>query len=161
MGCAKSSAYDPLNDSGGKKQSGHTKNKQANELFQDTLLFATTVPLFKRLPKDQYPLLAKACEAQTFKPGQTVIKEGEDGHEFFAIKSGEATVMIGHKTVATLKGGDYFGEEALLHDSPRSASIVALVELKVLKWTREKFQELGLNERLQFAIGELLGEVGN
>lgn len=170
MGCNKSKdAYDPLIKDGsdtskpGAKPAAKPKklsqktNKAANEMFQDTLLFAATVPLFKRLPKDQYPLLAKACEPVTYKPGSTVIKEGEDGNEFFAIKSGEATVLIGHKTVATLKSGDYFGEESLLHDEPRSASIIALGELKVLKWTREKFQELGLSQKLQFVNRKAVG----
>ena len=47
--------------------------------------------------------------------------------------------------MATLKQGDYFGENALLRNEPRSATIKAMTEIKTLKITQEKFQELGSN----------------
>ena len=50
------------------------------------------------------------------------------------------------KKVATLKQGDYFGENALLRNEPRSATIKAMTEIKTLKITQEKFQELGSNK---------------
>jgi len=125
--------------------------------FMETMKFANTVPLFKKLPKDQLPLLAKACTQVTFKPGQEIIREGDEGNEFFMIRTGEATVMVKHKTVATLKTGDFFGEAALLRDEPRTATVVALVALSALKITREKFQELGLNDKLHFANRRAVG----
>jgi CRP-like cAMP-binding protein len=50
----------------------------------------------------------------------------------------------------TLKGGDYFGEKALLFDALRSATIIAESQLEVLKISREKFHALGLNHKLNF-----------
>jgi len=126
------------------------------------LQFLAKVPLFKRLPQDQYPTLASSCEVVNFDPGQVVIKQEDRGNEFFVIQAGEARVMIAKdgaepKQVAVLKSGDYFGENALLRDEPRNATIIADRPLTTLKITREKFQELGLNEKLEFGKRLALG----
>lgn len=155
MGCGGSkSASGP--GKGSAKNKSQAEEQNAN--FQDTMLFAEKVPLFRRLPKDRLPILAAACVPITFKPGQEIIKEGDEGQEFFTIKDGEATVMVGHKKVATLKCGDYFGESALIHDEPRTATVVALTRLNALKITREKFQDLGLTDELHFANRKAVGD---
>mmetsp|Transcript_89224 Transcript_89224/g.139628 ORF Transcript_89224/g.139628 Transcript_89224/m.139628 type:complete len:825 (-) Transcript_89224:234-2708(-) len=165
MGCTKSVAVEKTNL---KEDSTSTSSKKPdkkalaaqNNAFAETLNFLGNVPLFKTLPKDQTPLLASACENIEFKPGQTVIKEGDSGEEFFCIRSGEATVMLGSKKVATLKSGDYFGESALLRDEPRSATVVALTALQAFKITRDKFQALGLNDQLHFVNRKAVGYEG-
>lgn len=119
--------------------------------------FLKQVKLFKRLPADAHPQLAKACEAVTFKPKEKIIMQGDDGEEFFIIKSGEAEVEVGGKKVATLKSSDYFGENALLRDEPRTATIEAKTELKALKITREDFVRLGLREKLEFPQRKAVG----
>lgn len=45
------------------------------------------------------------------------------------------------KKVASLKQGDYFGENALLRNEPRSATIKAITEIKTLKIIQEKFKD--------------------
>jgi len=54
------------------------------------------------------------------------------------------------RTVATLKRGDYFGENALLHEQPRNATITACTELVVLKLSRDRFQHFELDKKLKF-----------
>mmetsp|Transcript_55893 Transcript_55893/g.126082 ORF Transcript_55893/g.126082 Transcript_55893/m.126082 type:complete len:824 (-) Transcript_55893:149-2620(-) len=129
--------------------------RRANAEYISTLQALAKVPLLKRLPKDQHPMLAACCVVQVFKAGDVVIAQGAVGYEFFVIRSGEASVFVkndaGEKKVATVKQGDYFGENALLHDEPRNATIKADTELSTLKISREKFQELGLHMRLEFA----------
>jgi CRP-like cAMP-binding protein len=138
------------------KQSSKVENKD----FADTMHFLNQVPLFKRLPKDQHPLLAAACVTCEFKKDQVIIKQGDVGNEFFVIKTGEAQVTVNGNKVAALKGGDYFGENALLRDEPRTATITADGTLEAFKIKREKFQELGLNEKLQFANRKAVGAGG-
>eukprot|EP00437_Effrenium_voratum_P004087 CAMPEP_0181422072 /NCGR_PEP_ID=MMETSP1110-20121109/13424_1 /TAXON_ID=174948 /ORGANISM="Symbiodinium sp., Strain CCMP421" /LENGTH=794 /DNA_ID=CAMNT_0023545155 /DNA_START=150 /DNA_END=2534 /DNA_ORIENTATION=+ len=152
----------------GNKGSGSAVDKQQakeeNKQYQATMSFLSQVPLFMRLPKDQHPILAAACVNQPFKAGQTIITQGEVGREFFIIQSGEAEVLVGEagsqKKVASLKQGDYFGENALLRNEPRSATIKAVTEIKTLKITQEKFQEMGLNEKIQFANRKAVGGGG-
>ncbi|CAK9010303.1 cGMP-dependent protein kinase [Durusdinium trenchii] len=166
MGCAQSGAKAATSDgkSGGVTAVDKQQAKEENKKYEETMSFLSQVPLFMRLPKDQHPILAAACVNQPFKAGQTIITQGETGREFFIIQSGEAEVSVNdggsQKKVATLKQGDYFGENALLRNEPRSATIKAVSEIKTLKITQEKFQQLGLNEKIQFANRKAVGAGG-
>eukprot|EP00441_Pelagodinium_beii_P006087 CAMPEP_0197688552 /NCGR_PEP_ID=MMETSP1338-20131121/105612_1 /TAXON_ID=43686 ORGANISM="Pelagodinium beii, Strain RCC1491" /NCGR_SAMPLE_ID=MMETSP1338 /ASSEMBLY_ACC=CAM_ASM_000754 /LENGTH=744 /DNA_ID=CAMNT_0043270771 /DNA_START=28 /DNA_END=2262 /DNA_ORIENTATION=+ len=119
--------------------------------------FLSEVKLFTRLPADQHSILASACESADFGPGQVIIRQGDDGHEFFIIKLGEAAVMVDGQDVATLGVGDYFGENALLKDEPRTATIRAKGELEALKITRAEFENLGLRSKLEFPKRQAVG----
>lgn len=116
------------------------------------LQFLAQVKLFKRLPPEFHPVLAMACKPVTFEPGKAVITQGEEGHEFFMIQNGEASVLVGGHNVAVLKKGDYFGEVALLRDEPRNATIKAKTTLETLVVERDKFVELGLRDKLEFPV---------
>jgi CRP-like cAMP-binding protein len=154
----KEKSKSPSNDAD--KKQAKEQAKEENKDFAKTMQFLAKVPLFQRLPKDQHPLLAAACAAVDFKAGEKIIKQGDVGHEFFVIKSGCASVDVGGTKVAGLKPGDYFGENALLRDEPRTATIVADDEISTFRITREKFQELGLNENLHFANRNAVGGGG-
>mmetsp|Transcript_21313 Transcript_21313/g.49491 ORF Transcript_21313/g.49491 Transcript_21313/m.49491 type:complete len:809 (+) Transcript_21313:73-2499(+) len=147
------------------KDKAKKEAKQENKDFSKAMTFLAQVPLFKKLPKDQFPLLANAVMPVDFKSGTVIIKQGDPGAEFFVIQTGEASVSVAvdgapSEKVATLKSGDYFGEAALLRDEPRTATIVADTALSAFKITREKFKELGLNEKLQFANRKAVGGGG-
>lgn len=114
--------------------------------------FLKQVKLFQRLPEGQMPTLVSACESKNFNAGETVIKEGDPGDAFFIVRSGEAAVVVGGRQVALLKEGDYFGENALLRDEPRSATILAKSELFTFRISRNQFEEMGLREKLDFPI---------
>jgi len=156
--------------SGGGKSTGNRdvdkkEAKSANADFVEVMKFLNQVQLFKLLPKDEQPLLAAACENIEKKKGQIIIKQGDQGAEFFVIKTGDAIVEVQagneeKKQVAKLKSGDYFGENALLRDEPRTATITADSDMTLLKITRDKFQELKLNEKLQFANRKAVGAGG-
>lgn len=162
MGCG-SSTSEAVTKAGDKKDK--STNKRDNEEYAETMSFLAQVPLFKRLPRDHHPLLAAACQPAQFKTNETILKQGDVGNAFFVIRAGEASVHITNdqgesKNVATLKVGDYFGEAALLRDDPRNATLIADSPLSTLKITRERFQELALNEKLQFVNRKAVGAGG-
>jgi len=174
MGCGGSVDSAPSNGGGGgdKQNNGkggnaedRAKDKKAakdeNADFATKMTFLEQVPLLKRLPKDQHPLVASICNIVNYKAKETIIKQGETGDEFFIIRKGDASVNVttpdGNKKVADLKTGDYFGEKALLRDEPRSATIIAETELQTFRIKRKDFQELGLNDKLQFANRKAVG----
>jgi len=130
---------------------GHTELLESTPPDQETLHFLSQVALFKRLPQDLHPTLASLSRKVIFENGQVVIRQGEEGNEFFVIMKGTAQVDIDGKTVASLKSGDYFGETALLRDEPRTATITAASQVHALHITREQFRRLGLQEKLEFA----------
>jgi len=141
----------------GNREQDKKKAKDENKTYQQRMQFIQEVPLLKRLPKDQLPLLAAECVDQKFSKEQVIMTQGDLGSEFFVIVTGEASVLVDGKQVATLKTGDYFGEYALLREEPRTATVKASTEVECIKITREKFKSLGLNDKLTFANRKAVG----
>jgi len=127
---------------------------------KEILNFLSKVALFQRLPVDQHAILSTAFERTEFSRGTSFINEGEEGNEFFVITKGQVGVIVDGKRVAGLSKGDYLGENALLRNEPRNATITAETHVNTLKLTREKFWALGLNEKLEFAKRQAVGGGG-
>jgi CRP/FNR family transcriptional regulator, cyclic AMP receptor protein len=100
------------------------------------------VPIFQGLDRRELERIATSMKQRTFRAGDTVTAEGTGGVGFFVIESGEAKVTIGGKDRRTLGPGDYFGEVALLTDSPRTATIVAETDLRCYGMTSWDFKPL-------------------
>ncbi len=68
--------------------------------------------------------------------GDVIIREGEMGKEMFIIRSGSVTVtkeQDGQTVIlTTLKRGDFFGEMAILESAPRTATVTAREETRVV-----------------------------
>lgn len=100
------------------------------------------VPLFASLQSGQVEKLARSFRERTFTAGSEVTTEGQSGVGFFVIEDGTATVSVQGEERRTLGPGDYFGELALLDDSPRSATIVANSDLRCWGLTSWEFRPL-------------------
>ena len=100
------------------------------------------VPIFQGLDNRELGRIASSMKQRTFQAGDTVTAEGQGGVGFFVIESGEAKVTIGGKDRRTLGPGDYFGEVALLTDSPRTATIMAETDLRCYGMTSWDFKPL-------------------
>jgi cAMP-dependent protein kinase regulator len=123
----------------------------------ETVKFLSKVKLFQRLPSDLLPVLATGCIQKDFAKGKEIIKQGDYGTEFYVIISGSVSVNIDGKKVTSFASGDYFGEVALLRDEPRTATITAEDAVQALMITRQKFQDMGLNEKLEFQKRQAVG----
>ena len=86
--------------------------------------------------------------ARTFQAGEMIFSEFEPGDTFYLIQSGrvELVKIIGdiEKTLDILQPSEMFGEMALLENSPRSATAIALDTVKVLEFNRQNFEILML-----------------
>jgi CRP/FNR family transcriptional regulator len=100
------------------------------------------VPLFQGLEHDHLQMVARSFKDRTFPAGSTVTTEGQGGVGFFVIEDGTATVSVGGEERRKLGSGDYFGEMALIDDSPRSATIVADTDLRCWGLTSWEFRPL-------------------
>mmetsp|Transcript_46272 Transcript_46272/g.82175 ORF Transcript_46272/g.82175 Transcript_46272/m.82175 type:complete len:822 (+) Transcript_46272:164-2629(+) len=107
------------------------------------------VELFKCLPLEELPIIAKRCAKEHWQKGATLIKQGDTGSTLFVISKGMCSVFVDDQEVAGLSVGDFFGESSLLRDDPCSSTIVADTPVSALKITRELFEQLGLPDKVE------------
>ena len=101
--------------------------------------FIKDVPLFAGLLPSEVDRITLVMRPLELKAGELVCSEGDPGHQFYIIASGEASVERGGQTVTKLHAGDYFGELALLDRGPRSATVRALSDSRVYVLNEQSF----------------------
>ncbi|MDQ4006108.1 MAG: cyclic nucleotide-binding domain-containing protein, partial [Actinomycetota bacterium] len=105
------------------------------------LRLLSEVPLFAPLGPPVLEALAHAAIMVEARDGEEVIRQGEEGDRFYVIRGGSVEVSRDGTPVATLGAGDYFGEIALLRDVPRTATVTATGEVRLLALERADFLE--------------------
>jgi CRP/FNR family transcriptional regulator, cyclic AMP receptor protein len=107
---------------------------------QDTKMQALKgVPLFEDLSRKELVQLERICEDLEVEPGRILCKEGQTGQEFFVIVDGTVQVTRRGRRVATLGGGDFVGEIALVTELPRTATVTAETPVRLFVLTRREF----------------------
>jgi len=100
-------------------------------------------PLFAKVPPANVRDMLCRLSPIDLPAGYVLLREGEAGECCYFLKSGRAEVMTGHgsasQVVAELEVGACFGEEALLTDNPRNATVTLIEDACVLKLAREDF----------------------
>lgn len=94
----------------------------------------------------QFELSAFERFAKKYAPGQVVISEFEPGDTFYLIQRGSVQLMKyvngTEKNLDILKPGEFFGEMAILDNSPRSATCMAKTSVKCLEFSKENFESI-------------------
>ena len=111
----------------------------AAEVPERELELVSAVPLFSPLPATTLERLAHRLEPLDVGAGACVLEEGAAGDRFYLIASGEVDVVRDGSRVNTLGAGDYFGEIALLHDVPRTATCTARSDAQIYSLARDVF----------------------
>ncbi len=100
--------------------------------------------------------------SKTFRKGDIIFCEYEPGDTFYLIQAGRVQIVriIGdlEKNIDILNPGDYFGEMSILENAPRSATTIALDDVKALEFSRENFEVLTMGNP-QIAMKLLKGFV--
>jgi CRP-like cAMP-binding protein len=99
-------------------------------------------PLFAGCSKSELRALARIADELDLREGTVITREGRPGREFFVLVSGTADVTKEGKRIARLGAGEWFGEIALLTDSPRTATVTATSPVDVLVVTERRFREV-------------------
>jgi CRP/FNR family cyclic AMP-dependent transcriptional regulator len=99
-----------------------------------------TVPLFAGCSKSELRELAKTADELDIREGTVLTREGRTAKEFFVLVDGTAQVTKKGNEIAELKAGDWFGEIALITDSPRTATVTATSPVDVLVITDRRFR---------------------
>src|SRR6266404_6678924 len=100
------------------------------------------VPLFSGFDESDLRRVAEMSRIVEAPAGTVVTHIGEPGDSFFVIIDGTVTVRTPVGAGAQLLPGEFFGEMSLLDGEPRSATIVATTDLRLLVVDRSHFRQL-------------------
>jgi len=123
------------------------QKKEEQAMIDEVVKTLTDIPLLSKLTKAKLCTLASKFTLREYETGNDVMTQGETGHEFFLIQTGTANVIKvsenGEESLLQqLNRNDYFGDQALLGEGLRNATIRATSPLAVLVLNRQQFEEL-------------------
>lgn len=108
--------------------------------------FLKTVPFFNELSQWQLRKVAEVVFERNYEQNELIFEEGQPGAAFFLIIEGKVSVEIYREkytaNLAVLEKGAFFGEMALLDESPRSASARAVEPTRTLALYRNDLNRL-------------------
>ncbi|HEY5701448.1 MAG TPA: cyclic nucleotide-binding domain-containing protein, partial [Gammaproteobacteria bacterium] len=111
--------------------------------------------LFTRLPHDNIQQFFAELEAVEFGAGEVVVEQGTPGDYLYIVAEGKAAVTrrapgsSDELQLAILKEGDTFGEESLISNSPRNASVKMMSGGFVMRLPKSSFEKLVSNPTLK------------
>lgn len=101
-------------------------HKEIQLIMYESLI--VSAPFLQKVPVDVLVKIVTAFKNEVYSPGDTIVRKGEIGHELFFVVKGNCVVLAdfdGTTVLAEKHCGDYFGEVAIVMDSPRNAWIKA------------------------------------
>ena len=114
------------------------------DLGLNRLELVSAVPLFENMDAEKRQSIANLLRPRLVIPGEVICKEGDTGDSMFFISSGALSVNLKDGAV-TLGSGDFFGEIALLKETPRVATVAANSFCELLVLRKTDFEELLIN----------------
>lgn len=104
-------------------------------------------PIFNNLKDDDYEKIMQLSEEFDYKKDDIIFRENEIADAFYIIVYGKVNILKEgedgqNELLAEKKEGDVFGEMAVIDELPRSASIIAATDLKLLKLDKNSFLQL-------------------
>lgn len=121
------------------------------QTYQENKRFIETVPLFEILTSIQKENLLGSLSTLKFRSKERIVNEGDPGDLFYLIKEGSVLCIQGEKEIREMTRGDFFGEQALLYNSVRTASIIAISDVKCVAIGRDRLSKV-LGTQLQQII---------
>ena len=109
-------------------------------------LFIAAAP-FGPLPDEDRRELARLADERAFGAGEAIVREGEPGASAFVVSAGSVLVTIGpeRREVSRIATGGYFGEMSLLTGDPRTATVSAASDCRVVEITADDFRRVILD----------------
>ncbi len=138
-------------DQTGSYEVGELRAEQIVEDDDDWMTTLLQTKAFHKIPPANIQAIFMRMQRVNYKTGDTVIKQGDEGDYFYVITKGRCAVTRetplnkeGIK-LAELRVGDSFGEEALISEAKRNATVTMLTDGTLMRLGKEDFNTL-LNE---------------
>ncbi len=104
------------------------------------------IPFLATLGSSELDRLASVMLVTRYSPGDRIVEQGSTGDRFYVLTDGQVEVIYSEgereTRIAELGVGDFFGEMALLHDAPRSATVRALSPVETYTLSANDFAAL-------------------
>ena len=127
-------------------------------ILEKTIILRDT-NLFEGVPGEEIYYVAQVMEEERLEKGALLFKKGDNGDYLYIIVTGEILIHIDETELNRHGKGEYFGEMALLDDSPRSSSATALEETLLLKINQDNFLDIMMDHReVRRSIMRMLNE---
>lgn len=111
---------------------GPIKTAEEKESLTESL---RTCPLFGALTSAEIAMLVDAMKPEDAPDGSEIITQGEEGDRFYVLESGQCNIFQakerGVDKVLVIKSGGYFGELAVMYNTPRAATVTAVGDCKL------------------------------
>ena len=106
--------------------------------YQENKSFINSITLFDILSADLKESLLHCLTSFNFASGEKIVNEGDPGNLLYIIKAGTVSCSQQGKEIRRMEKGDYFGDQALLYGSVRTATVVALEDVVCLGLSSEE-----------------------
>jgi len=130
------------------QSSGYEVNEINEDEDEDWMTRMLQSPAFLKLPPSNIQRLLMSVQSVEAKAGDQIIRQGSEGKHFYIIKSGRCVVSRKSSPNATevrlaeLADGDVFGEEALVSDALRNATVTMATDGTLMRLAKSDFVEL-------------------
>ena len=104
--------------------------------------FLRTLPLFNLLEEINLESLSEVLTLHSFNQCEVIVNEGDPGDLAYIIKKGAVGCYINKEEIRRLGHGDFFGEQALLYDTRRTATVIALDNVELLSLGRRDLSKV-------------------
>ncbi len=123
------------------------------------------IPIFKDLSKKELRAIERILHKRSYKSDEVLFHEGDPGVGMYIIETGRVNITLGKegKLLAVLSDSEFFGEIALLSETPRTATATAVTNCSILGFFQsDLFGLLETNPRMGnkilFHLAQMLGD---
>ncbi|HNV70216.1 MAG TPA: cyclic nucleotide-binding domain-containing protein, partial [Candidatus Ozemobacteraceae bacterium] len=140
----------------------HPEKVEQAQMMEHRLELISQIDFLRDLERPLRALLATCLVEFWFEKSEVIVQKGSTGTDFYLVDKGSVDIFIdfpGGEPVARLAGGQFFGEMSLLTGEPRSATVVAAEETRVLVLSKETMGKvLRDHDELAKILGEALAQ---
>ena len=105
--------------------------------------------LFSHLDESEHSDIFDAMYMDKFISGETIIRQGDHGDNFYIIHSGEVEVIVDSVVVKIIGEGGSFGELALIHGTPRAATVKARSQVVLWILDHDSYRRILMKNTIQ------------
>jgi len=123
------------------------------------------LPFFEDLSRKELTAIERILHRREYKPGEVIFYQGDSGVGMYIIEKGTVAIILEptEQVLAELHEGEFFGEMALLNESPRSATAIARTHCTLLFFSHEELfslmdREIKCGLKIVLRLAQITGE---